>query len=125
MLISCWQGREGLWGKKIQFKFSKEKLICTRVIPGLILIGIVYFNSAIVMDYADPHIIVSEGVLKSISYSSLRPYHYSIKIDGKTYRVPKKVQNYKYLKKGVEYKVLYFSHSKFVVSMRTLDSEQT
>lgn len=110
-----------LTNKNIVFKTNIYKIIYTRIIPSILLLGILYLNYSSVSDYIKPDFKSTEGVLNSISYSSRNFKQYNVRIDEGVYSIPLTVKDPQLLIKGKKYKITFTSRKKIIVEINQID----
>ena len=113
-----WTGKSVI-GKKNLYHHSNSflKLLYKRIIPIAIVAVMINYSVCPVLDilFPDKYMCETIGVLNGISTNANKPIaEFSIRIDKKTYRVPKSLISHNNLKKEKRYKIYYYQNSRLV-----------
>ncbi len=79
-----------------------------------------------ILDVTDSNKYNTVGILTGVSSNANKPVaEFTIKIDNKTYRVPKALVSHNVLKKGSKYKIYYYKNSRLVYNITMLEDKGT
>lgn len=107
--------------KKLEHKNFTVKLLYTRIVPLIFVLAVSIYALMPVLDIIDVNKYTYEtiGVLNGISTSSNKIIReYTIKLNNKTYYVPKALISHSVLQKGKKYKVNYHKYSRVVYKIQ-------